>query len=425
MDFNPYLPELRSDPYSHYLKLRSEDPVHRSSMGIWFISRYSDAEAILRDRHLGRNFDLFLDEQMQQGPLRELYTSILLYKDPPSHTRLRSLVSGAFSGQVVDQMRPTIQQLATDLLDQAEAAGHLDVINDFGFHLPVIVICQLLGVPSADRDLFSGWSRTLSASLELVLTPGIVQRGNEAARESSAYLHELIDERRRRPGDDLLSRLIFVAENGQRLNEDEIIGTCMFLFGAGHETSMGLIGNAALSLIRHPNELRKLTLDPSLIGSAMEECLRYDSPVQIAGRVVTQEVEIGGRTLEPGEVVAVLLGAANRDPARFAKPDELDVEREGNAPLSFGGGIHYCLGAKLGRVEAEIALTALLHRFPSLQPETEDLEWRDTVVLRSLKRLPIRMSASRGIGGSISIASVSAVESKQDAFKRRGSTDDA
>jgi cytochrome P450 len=392
-EFNPYLPEFHANPYPFYHQLRAEDPVHRSALGPWLIARYADAYALLRDRRLGRDFGSFLDAQMGPTLLRQMLGRTMLFNEPPDHTRLRTLVSKAFTPRVVEGMAPRIRAIVDELLDRVAGASRIDVIADLAYPLPVIVISEILGIPREDDAILRGWSRDFAQTLEFVLTPEILDRGNAAAHAATDYFHRLIRERRRQPRADMLTRLIQAEEHGQKLTEDEIIVTCVFLFGAGHETTTGLIGNAMLALFRHPDQWRRLVEDPTLMRSAVSEFLRYDSSVQMAGRVATANVEIGGRTITAGEVVVVLLGAANRDPARFPHPDSLDVARADNDPLSFGGGIHHCLGAALGRLEIDAAIGSLARRLPQIAADIdlETVTWRDTVAIRGLQALPARV----------------------------------
>jgi cytochrome P450 len=395
VEYDPFAPELREDPYPLYHRLRAQAPVHRSALGMWLISRYSDAELLLRDRRLGRNFSTFLDAQIGHGPLRTLFDGMMLYADPPDHTRLRNLVARAFTPTVVASMAGEIQRLVDRLLDARAAEGTIDVIEHLAYPLPVLVICQMLGIPTADRDWFQHWSRDLGAALDYVLTPEVVARGDGAAQDSTIYLRALIRERRHTRGDDLLSKLIEAEDQGSRLTEPEIISTCMLLFGAGHETTMGLIGNAMLAALQHPDQLRALRDDAAIMRTAVDEFLRFDTPVQMAGRIAREPIVLDDAAIAEGDVVVILLGAANRDPARFERPDELDVRRPDNAPLSFGGGVHYCLGAALARLEAQAALGTLIRRFPDLRLDAAAPEWRDTVVLRGLRSLPLRFSPTR------------------------------
>ncbi len=390
MDFNPYDSSVRLDPYPAYRQLREQDPVHKSALGLWFVSRYADADFVLRDRRFGRDFDRFLDTQIGRiGPLRDLFAGMMLYRDPPDHTRLRGLVAKAFTPRVVSSLEPFVKQIVNDLLDDGIARGHMDVIGELAYPLPVLVICQLLGIPAEDRQLFRLWSRDLSAALDYMLTPDVVARADEAARESTDYLRGLITDRRRFPQQDLASLMIQAEQDGGHLTEMEIISTCIFLFGAGHETTTGLIGNSVLALLLNPDQQALLTRKPALIASAIDELLRFDSPVQMAGRVAIERVDLGGRCIEEGDVVVALLGAANRDDERFVDPDRLDVMRTSVTPLSFGGGLHYCLGAWLAKVEARAALEALLTRSRDLSFASPELKWRQTVVLRSLESLPV------------------------------------
>lgn len=388
-EFDPFNPEVRIDPYPWYRRIREAEPVHQSLAGYWFVSAFAEADSVLRDRRFGRDFSQFLDVQMGGGQLRDLFNSFLFFMDPPSHTRLRTLVAGAFTRDSVRRLRPNIEAITEALIAAARAKASMDVILDLAEPLPIQVICELLGLPESDRKLIHGWSRDLSAALEFVLTPEIVDKASAAALEATAYFRELISDRRRRPQDALIDRLIAVEIDGETLTEREIIGTSIFLFGAGHETTTCLIGNAVLALLDHPAEREKLLEDPSLAPRAVEEFLRFDSPVQMTGRIAREDVTLGGRMIAAGNVVIVVLGAANRDPARFQDPDRLDIIRPNNTSLSFGGGIHFCLGSMLARAEAEIAIPALLRTFPKLRLRSDTVSWRTTLVLRGATSLPI------------------------------------
>jgi hypothetical protein len=393
MDFNPHDPEVRRDPYAAYRQLREQDPVHRSSLGLWFITRYGDAEAVLRDRRLGRNFDQFLDLQIGTGPLRTMFSGMMLYHDPPDHTRLRGLVAKAFTPRVVASLQPFIEQLVDDLLDDAMARGSLDVIGDLAYPLPALVICQLLGIPAEDRQTLRAYSRDLSAALDYMLTPDVIERANRAAEASTEYLLRLVAERRRRPQQDLISMLIEAEEDGGRLSETEIASTCMLLFGAGHETTTSVIGTSVLALLQNQAQLDLLLKRPALLPNALDEFVRYDCPIQMAGRVAVERVEVAGRVIEPGDIAVIILAAANRDPERFPDPDRLDVRRPDNTPLSFGGGLRYCMGGALAKLEAHAALHALLGRCRDMRLATTTLQWRETVVFRGLESLPITFRA--------------------------------
>ena len=390
VEFNPYSPDFAADPFAQYRRLRSEDPVHRSPLGAWFVSRYADAHAVLRDRRLGRDFSVFLDAQMGDSPLRRMLGNTMLYNDPPRHTRLRTLVSKAFTPRVVEAMAPRIAALVEALLDRVAPAGRMDVIADLAYPLPVQVICDMVGIPRADHALLRTWSRDFAATLEFVLPPDVLERGNAAAVGATDYLRALIRERRHRPADDVLTRLIAAEEDGHRLSEDEIVSTCMLLFSAGHETTTGLIGNAVLTLLRHPEQLGRLAADPRRVRTAVSEFLRYEPSIHMTSRMAVAAVEVGGQRIAAGEVVVILLAAANRDPARFVDPDTFDPERADNEPLTFGGGVHHCLGHALARLETEIAIASLLRRCPALRFAGADApQWLETVTVRGLKTLAV------------------------------------
>jgi cytochrome P450 len=278
------------------------------------------------------------------------------------------------------------------LLDRVESHGGMDVIDDLAYPLPVTVICDMLGVPAGDHEQIKAWSSDIIRSLDAIGIPSdptIVERGRVGRRGIADYFRALLPERRRRPRADLLSSLIAVEEQGDRLTEGELLATCVLLFIAGHETTVNLIGNGLLALLRHPGELARLRREPALIGSAVEELLRYDSPVQRTARITNTEVELGGKTIPKGAFVVTAIGAANRDPAHFPDPDRLDVARADNRHMAFGFGIHFCLGAPLARVEGQLALGTLLQRMPGLRLGAQPLEWRESSTLRGLKALPV------------------------------------
>jgi cytochrome P450 len=287
---------------------------------------------------------------------------------------------------------PRIHQVVQDLLDRAEEMGSFDVIADLAYPLPVTVISEMLGVPEADRGALRRWSLDLIYTLDPMLSVEALARAQRAGAEFRAYLRELIAERRTRLGDDLLSGLIQAEDDGQQLSPQELVATCVLLLVAGHETTSSYIGNGMLALLRHPDQYARLHEDPGLMRSAGEELLRFDSPVQLTGRLALRETEIAGRRVEAGQDVVALVGAANRDPDVFAEPDRLDLGRADNRHLAFGGGIHFCLGAPLARVEGGTAIAALARRFPALAPDTDEPAWRDTVTLRALRSLPVAVS---------------------------------
>ncbi len=391
--FNPLLPEFHADPYPFYRRLREKEPVHQSPMGFWVLTRYEDCVAVLRDQRFGREeFQQMLSSVYGDDSEKQQLPRSMLFRDPPDHTRLRALVSKAFTPRMIETMRDHIQEIVDRLLDRVQDAGRMDVMEDLAYPLPVTVICEMLGVPINDHASIRGWSADIARSLDAIGLPsdqGIVERGRTARRALAGYFRRLVPERRARPQQDLLSGLIAAEEQGDKLSQDEVIAMCLLLFIAGHETTVNLIGNGTLALLRHPDQLRKLQADPSLIGNAVEELLRYDSPVQRTARIASVDAEVAGQPMPKGTMVITALGAANRDPAQFPDPDVLDVTRKDPRHISFGFGIHFCLGAPLARVEGQLALGTLLRRLPKLTLAEPQPEWRESSVLRGLKRLDV------------------------------------
>jgi cytochrome P450 len=391
--FNPLTPEFHANPYPFYRRLRETDPVHLSALGLWILTRYDDCVTSLRDPRFGRDgFEAILAAQYGEESETGRLPRSMLFRDPPDHTRLRSLVNRAFTPRVIEGMRGQIQAVVDRLLDRVEPCGHMDVIADLAYPLPVTVICDMLGVPVDDHERIKGWSSDIIRSLDAIgipSDPSIVERGRIGRRGIADYFRALLPERRRHPRADLLSSLIAVEEAGDRLSEGELLATCVLLFIAGHETTVNLIGNGLLALLRHPDQLGRLRAEPGLIGSAVEELLRFDSPVQRTARITNAEVELGGKTIPEGAFVVTAIGAANRDPQHFLDPDRLDIARPDNRHIAFGFGIHFCLGAPLARVEGQLALGTLTQRMPKLQLTGVDLEWRESSTLRGLKALPV------------------------------------
>ena len=394
--FNPFDPVTRADPYPVYRRLREEDPIHRSPLGIWILSRYADIEPILRDARFSndirnaRSFPLATSSGPEFEQRLERRAKVMLFVDPPDHTRLRGLVNKAFTPRVVEQLRPRVQQIVDDLLTKALDNGEMDLIADLSYPLPVIVIAEMLGVPPDDRALFRQWSTDLARSLDPLLPADMIDVIERSADAFTEYFERLIADRRAHPGDDLLSALVAAEQSGDRLSPEELVSTCILILIAGHETTMNLIGNGMLALLRHPDALSRLREDPSLIPNAIEELLRYDGTVQMTGRTAKEDVVVGGQKIEAGEVSILLVGSANRDPARYADPERVDVTRRDIHHLAFGAGAHYCLGAPLARVEAQIAFTEIFRRLPPTLHATTDVpEWRENIVLRGLKSLPL------------------------------------
>jgi cytochrome P450 len=316
----------------------------------------------------------------------------MLQADPPDHTRLRGLVVKAFTARRVEDMRPRIQEIVDQAIDAVIDRGHMDLIEDFAFRLPVTIICDMLGIPEDHRETFYKSSRDGGRLLDPVpLNAEEIAKGNAGNMMAQMYFQQLFELRRRTPGDDLITQLVQAEEDGNKLSNEELTANIILLFGAGHETTVNLIGNGLLALHRNPDQLALLKARPELMVNAIEEFLRYDSSVQMTGRVALEDIDdLGGKSIPKGETVLCLLGSANRDPAVYPdRPDRLDVTRPNVRPLSFGGGIHFCLGAQLARIEAEIAIATLLRRLPDLRiDDVTNPEWRPTFVLRGLKQLP-------------------------------------
>ena len=397
VQYNPFIPEVHANPYPMYRELRAQDPVHWSPlMESWILSRYEDVVAVLTntrfsaERRRARNRFAQEAQKMEEefGPFGR--TQTMLTSDPPEHTRLRRLVSKAFTPRMVEGLRPRIQQIVDELLDAVQGHGGMDVIRDLADPLPVIVIAEMLGVSVKDRDRFKRWSDEIAATLNGPFQPPeVLQQARRSVHELSDYFRAVITERRRQPREDLISGLIAAEEEGQILSEDEMLATLMLLLVAGNETTTNLIGNGLLALLRNPDQLSRLREDPSLAEVAVEELLRYDGPVQGTGRVALEDLKIGGQPIKEGQVVFCLLGAANRDPAQFEDPERLDITRQPNEHVAFGDGIHFCIGAPLARAEGQIALSSVLQRFPAPRLESEELPWGGTFILRGLKTLPV------------------------------------
>jgi cytochrome P450 len=392
--FNPLAPDFIRDPYPTYHRMRAVDPMHRSPLGFFVASRHEDVVFTLRDKRFGKNYvenmlRRFGPAAMDE-PVRRSMSNWMLQQDPPDHTRLRGLVVKAFTAKRVEEMRPRIQAIVDQTLDRIEPAGRMDLIAEFAYRLPVTVICDMLGIPEEDREPFFASSRIGGRLLDPVpLSRQELDEANAQNLGLAEYFRKLFALRRRQPGDDLTTQLVQAEEEGSKLSEEELTGNIILLFGAGHETTVNLIGNGLLALHRNPDQLELLRRQPDLIGNAIEELLRYDSSVQLTGRTALADVEVGGTKVAKGEPVLSLLGAANRDPAVYADPDKLDITRPNIRPMSFGGGIHFCLGAQLARIEGEVAINTLIERLPGLRLDNaENPDWRETFVLRGLKTLP-------------------------------------
>jgi cytochrome P450 len=397
--YDLYGAAFRADPYSVFRQMRGHDPVLRQpgidgETPIWFITRYDDAAAILLDDdRFVRDPRLALTEeelaaQQLPAPLQAI-DNHMLNRDGDDHRRLRRLVTKAFTPRMVEQLRPRIQEIADGLIDAVESRGSMDLSAEYAFPLPITVIAELLGVPQADQDRFKEWS-------DAVITPAIgpeaLERFFGQMGEFVEYLTDLFAARRADPQDDLVSALLAARDEEDALTEEEVFGTVVLLIVAGHETTVGLIGNAVVNLLSHPEQLELVRADASLLPAAIEEVLRYEGPVErTLNRWAATDVELGGQTIRRGELVIAIVGAADRDPDRFEDPDRLDVRRGDTRHLAFGRGSHYCLGAPLARLETEIALETLFRRLPGLRLAVDPslLEWRPTPGFRRLEALPV------------------------------------
>jgi len=405
--WDPYDPAWVEDPYAVYEELRRTNPVHRSPLGFWVFTRHADCLAVLRDKRSssdGRNVDPETFRRMRAvdfdtlGAYDEVFAEMapFLFRDPPDHTRLRGLVQKAFTPRVVEGLRPRIEALSDELLDRAFEAGEADLVADYAYPLPVQVIVDMLGVPAEDHEQFRVWSDSVARGLDpdFLLPPEAVQQRLVGILSFVQYFSSLIEERRKHPGDDLLSRLISAEEEGQVLTQGELLSTCILLLVAGHETTVNLISGGALALMDHPDQLKLFRDDPSVVRSGVEEMLRYCPPVQLTGRVALEDMEIAGADMKAGEFNMLLIGSANRDPDVFHAPDVFDVTRADNNHLGFGFGIHHCLGAPLARLEAQIALPKLFRRAARIERTGEErLRYKDNIVLRGLASLPVTLAA--------------------------------
>jgi cytochrome P450 len=394
--FNPLSPDFIRDPYPHYVRMRTTDPVHLTPLGVYVCSRHAEASLVVRDKRFGKDYVertiRRYGPKIMDEPVFRSMSHWMLQQDPPDHTRLRGLVVKAFTARRVEDMRPRIQQIVDETLDRIIPQGRMDLIEDFAFRLPVTIICDMLGIPEEHREVFYTNSRDGGRLLDPVpLTPDEIKQGNAGNAMAAMYFQQMFELRRKTPGDDLITQLVQAEEDGHKLSNEELTANIILLFGAGHETTVNLIGNGLLALHRNPDQLALLKARSELITNAIEEFLRYDSSVQLTGRVALEDIEdLGGKRIPKGESVLCLLGAANHDPAVYPDhPERLDITRPNVRPLSFGGGIHFCLGAQLARIEAEVAISTLLRRIPDLRlDDAVNPEWRPTFVLRGLKRLP-------------------------------------
>ena len=389
--YNPLAPRVIQDPYPTYARLRSRSPAHRSRvLNAWVFTRYADVEAILRDYRRFSNVPTnrsLPPRQRSALPSRADWT--MLFLDPPQHTRLRALVNKAFTPRAVAALEPHIRTIMGQLLDDIDDPSAFDLIAAVANPLPVIVIAEMLGVPTEDRERFKHWSDERARLLEPVITPEERKRALDAGESFDAYFKPVIEARRRAPQDDIVSALAQAEEEGDKLTAREVLNMLRLLLVAGNETTTNLIGNGLLSLLRNPEQLQLLQEDQSRIPAAVEELLRFDSPVQLDFRGVLEDCEVNGASLRRGDGAVLAIGAANRDPQVFDEPERLDVQRSRGSNISFGRGVHHCIGAPLARLEGRIALEVLLERYSSMRLLTDHPVFRRAIVLRGLESLPM------------------------------------
>jgi len=399
--YDPRRDEIIADPFPSYQLLRVEDPVHWSDvLGGWVLTRYDDVKSALLDRRFSADRitpfakHLSADSHAAIADLLQGLGDWAVFTDPPKHTRLRGVMNTAFTSRAIESREPVIQNLVDRLLDAIVPVGRTDLIADFAYPLPAAVIAGMLGASADDLDRIKRWSDDLAAFVGSALaTPDKRTRAQVAMVDMSTYFRALVTARRAEPREDMMSALLAGEGRADGLTEDELVATCVLLLFAGHETTTNLIGNGLVALLRHPSELAALAAEPLLAGSAVEELLRYDGPTQAVTRIAVEDVELRGRQIRRGARVFLNLSAANRDPEQFADPEDLDVRRPDNRHIAFGHAIHFCGGAPLARLEARLAIPAVLRRLPELRLDTDALRWSDSYVLRGVEALPLSFAA--------------------------------
>ncbi|MEU7218951.1 cytochrome P450 [Nocardia iowensis] len=383
---------MLNDPYPKYAELRQAGALCRGGPAQWLVTRYVDVAALLSDPRLAHQFpEAYHRFSAGDTPIRSFFQRIILGRDRPDHTHLRRLMGQAISPGLVRRLHADITTLVDDLLLNAQAKGTLDLVADIAFPLPVMVVCRLLGISADDQDEVRPHAIDLGKAFAAVVPEQERLAGGRAVTWLRAYIDELLAQRRRRPGDDLLSRMLTAEDDGRRLTHEDIVDNAVFLFFAGFETTTSLIATGSAALLQHPDQLALLRRQPTHIPHAIEEFLRYDAPVQVTARLTKQPIAIAGRTIKPGRVVVLSIGSANHDERQFHNPEQLDVTRDPNPHLSFGGGIHYCLGASLARIEATVLFTGLIERFPTIEPAGAPVRQLGAS-FRSFARLPVYLS---------------------------------
>ena len=386
------------DPYPTLSERRTKRPVDwNDEYSAWFIHRYDDVMAALKDPRFSSDrirpvyeHKLTPEQQTERGPTYEILGEWLVFRDPPDHTRLRRLVSRAFTPRAVEQLRGRVIEVVGDMIEEVRPKGSIDLIHDFAYPIPAVIIAEMLGVPAEDRDMFKDWSDDI---MVLVFgardVEGRRERAQQGLVELADYLSGMVRQCRAEPGDNLISTLVAAQDGDDTLTDHEIVSNCvLFLFG-GHETTTNLIGNGMRVLLRHPDELAKLRAQPDLLKSAIEEILRYDGPSKMQVRMAVDDIELRGQTIRAGDMVYLVQAAANRDPDEFPDPDRFDIERNPTSHIGFGFGIHFCLGASVARLEGAIALDALVRELPEMRPGPEEEVWHPTLISRGMDRFPV------------------------------------
>ena len=392
-------PGYRQNPYPTLARIRAENPIHQDAMGVFYITRHADVTAALKDPRLGRDLRKWIGYAMVRpyladSPLERCIEQWMFSVDAPQHTRLRQLVARVFTPRAVAAMRSAIEQVVDDILADLNTrnATEIEIMSTFAQPFPVRVIASILGLPITIYDDLKRWSTQVAVAFEPTSRRRERQQASDAAVDLMAYLRELVAVRRDQRTGDVVSILLAAAEDGDKLSEDELIAQLVMLFIAGHETTTHLIGNGLLTLCRHPEQMQRLRTDPSLGPRAVEEMLRYEPSVNTIARAAHADTTLGGKPIPAGSIMLCMAGAANRDPDIFPDPDRFDIARTPNPHVTFGGGVHYCLGAPLARLESQVAFGRLLERFVSIEVDEQNVRWRDLVNLRGLEALPVRVT---------------------------------
>lgn len=392
-------PKIIENPHKYFGHLRDTNPVYMNERwGGWIITQYDDVEACLQDNDrlsVERKTDRLTQGNNEVEETGNMISRWMIFRDPPEHTRLRSLTLEAFNTAAIEELRPDAERITQSLIDNIKQRGdgEIDFIDDFAYALPVKIISAMLGVPEEDSDKIKEWSRGISYTLlHMYDEENRHQKTERAVKEITSYLRDLIQKREKNPQDDLISYLIQAQSEGNMLDQDEVVATALLMLFGGHETTMNLLANGVNELLKHPDQMAQLRDDPSLIDGAVEEMLRYEGPIKGLIRTATEDFEFRGNQIEEGHRLLLTLASANRDPAVFDNPDEFDITRGPSDHIAFGGGIHYCIGAPLARLEAQVAIPAFLNAFSEIERATDEESWRRSATVRAQEELPLRVS---------------------------------